>query len=169
VGDKEYPITCPNNLKVSSESSAIWSECYAVVDAVAEALSIDLCVNGSLWDLLMGVILIDPDGYVYDAAHGIETVIQGATVTCDVYDEDYQTWSRWPAELYESQINPQVTGTDGYYAFFVPPGLYRVRAKAYGYDNHTSTDIRVIDEIVHYNIPMIGPGIGGIFLPFVIR
>ena len=77
-----------------------------------------------------------------------------------MYDEDYQTWSRWPAELYESQVNPQVTGMDGYYAFFVPPGLYRVRAKAYGYDDHTSPDIRVINEIVHYNIPMIGPGVG---------
>jgi len=117
----------------------------------------------------MGEELIDPDGYVYDAGLGIEALIQGAMVTCDMYDEDYQTWSRWPAELYESQINPQVTGADGYYAVFVPPGLYRVRAVAYGYDDHASPDIRVINEVVHYNIPMTGPGIWGIFLPFVIR
>jgi hypothetical protein len=57
---------------------------------------------------------------------------------------------------------------DGYYAFFVPPGLYRVRAGALGYDPHTSPDIRVIDEIVHYNIPMTGGG-GGLLLPFVVR
>jgi parallel beta-helix repeat protein len=119
-------------------------------------------------DTQAGEVLIDPDGYVYDAAQGIEVVIQGATVTCDMYDEDYQAWERWPAELYESQINPQVTGSDGYYAFFVPPGLYQVKATAFGYDPHTSPDIRVIDEVVHYNIPMTGGG-GALLLPFVVR
>ena len=98
--------------------------------------------------------LIDPDGYVYDARLGLEALLQGATVTCDTYDEDMQTWDRWPAELYQSQINPQITGEDGYYAFFVPPGLYRVRAIAPDYVWHTSPDIRVIAEIVHYNVPM---------------
>jgi hypothetical protein len=168
AGDKEYPILCPGNLNTDLSSAAVWSECYAVIEAIAEALSIDLCVNGSIWDLLMGLILIDPDGYVYDAAQGVEAVIQGATVTCDMYDEDYQTWERWPAELYESQINPQVTGSDGYYAFFVPPGLYRVKATAFGYDPHTSPDIRVINEVVHYNIPMTGGG-GALLLPFLVR
>jgi len=167
VGNKEYPISCPNNPNTSTSSTAVWSDCYSVIEAVADTLGISLCELGSLWDLLMGFILIDPDGYVYDAARGIEAVILGATVTCDMYDEDYQTWERWPAELYEAQINPQVTGTDGYYAFFVPPGLYRVQAVAPGYDPHTSPDIRVIDEIVHYNIPMTGGG--GLFLPFVVR
>ena len=167
VGNKEYSISCPNNPNTSASSTAVWTDCYSIIEVVADAISLNFCVNGSLWDLLTGIILIDPDGYVYDAAQGIEAVIQGSTVTCDVYDEDYQTWERWPAELYEAQINPQVTGTDGYYAFFVPPGLYRVRAVAGGYDSHTSPDIRVIDEIVHYNIPMTGGG--GIFLPFVVR
>jgi parallel beta-helix repeat protein len=169
VGNIEYPIKCPYNLNSSSASTAVWAECYSIVDAIAETLSLDLCVNGSLWDLLLALILIDPDGYVYDSSKGIETVIQGATVTCDMYDEDYQTWERWPAELFESQVNPQVTGPDGYYAFFVPSGLYRVNATAFGYDPHTSPDIRVIDEIVHYNIPMQGDGVGGLFLPYVVR
>ena len=94
-------------------------------------------------------------------------------MTCDVFDEDYQSWDRWPAELYESQINPQVTGEDGYYAFFVPPGLYRVGAEADGYDSHTSPDIRVIDEIVHYNVPMEGgggaPGDYPVYVPLILR
>ena len=135
--------------------------------AQAGSLAIDICVSGLLRTILGGVITIDPDGYVYDAAQGIEEVIQGATVTCDMYDEDFETWEAWPAGLYDNQVNPQVTGTDGYYAFFVPPGQYRVRATAPGYDSHTSPDIFVIDEIVHYNIPMMGGG--GIFLPFVVR
>jgi hypothetical protein len=167
VGNKEYPISCPNNPNMYTSSTAVWSDCYSVIEAAADTLGISICELGNLWDLLMGIILIDPDGYVYDAARGIEAVIQSATVTCDMYDEDYQTWERWPAELYEAQINPQVTGSDGYYAFFVPPGRYRVRAVAAGYESHTSPDILVIDEIVHYNIPMTSGG--GLYLPFVVR
>jgi hypothetical protein len=87
-----------------------------------------------------------------------------------MYDEDYQTWSRWPAELFESQINPQVTESDGYYAFFVPPGLYRVSASAPGYTTHTSPDILVVNEIVHYNIPLQPSGQEEmIFLPIIQR
>jgi hypothetical protein len=112
----------------------------------------------------LGEELIDPDGYVYDAELGIEAVIEGAVVTCDQYDEDLGSWFRWPAELYESQINPQITAADGYYAFFVPAGLYRVRAQADGYEPHTSPNIRVIREIVHYNVPMQRPYV---YLPVI--
>jgi hypothetical protein len=144
-------------------SCSVLLDCsYCLIIALQRSLN-----NGSLRQKQAGTILIDPDGYVYDASIGLEGKIQGVTVTCDVYDEDYQSWERWPAELYESQINPQVTGSDGYYAFFVPPGLYRVRAMAVGYDSHTSPDIRVIDEIVHYNIPLTCGG--GLYLPFVVR
>ena len=152
---------------MNNTTDSVWEDFYAGFRAGAGAVSIWICEGGSKREVSAGTNLVDPDGYVYDAAEGIAGVIPGATVICDMYDEDYQTWERWPAELYEAQINPQVTGSDGYYAFFVPPGLYRVRAVAPGYDSHTSPDIRVIDEIVHYNIPMTGGG--GIFLPFVVR
>jgi hypothetical protein len=95
-------------------------------------------------------------------------VIAGATVTCEVYDADLESWDRWPAELYESQVNPQVTASDGYYAFFVPPGLYRVWANAAGYSPHTSPEIQVIDVIVHYNIPL-QPTSRQLFLPIISR
>lgn len=131
-----------------------------------------LCVNeeeGIEEEVCLGQGLIDPDGYVYDAEQGIEALLEGATVTCDTYDEDYQAWDRWPAELYESQINPQVTAGDGYYAFFVPPGLYRVRASAEGYEPHTSPDIRVIRDIVHYNVPLDPVSGYPVYLPLVVR
>jgi hypothetical protein len=122
------------------------------------------------FDLVFGKSLIDPDGYVYDSTLGIASKVPGATITCEVYDEDYQSWSEWPAAFYENQVNPQVTASDGYYAFFVPPGLYRVWASAPGYSTHTSPDIQVVSEIVHYNIPLepIG-GPGMLFLPMITR
>jgi hypothetical protein len=63
-----------------------------------------------------------------------------------------------------------LTANDGYYAFFVPPGLYRVLASAPGYASHTSPDIRVVSEIVHYNIPLEPTGgTGMLFLPMITR
>jgi hypothetical protein len=126
------------------------------------------------FDLLFGRSLIDPDGYVYNADLGISSKVSGATVTCEVYDEDYQAWSEWQAAFYENQVNPQVTASDGYYAFFVPPGLYRVTASAPGYAGHTSPDIQVVSEIVHYNIPLEPtgeppPSSGAIYLPMIIQ
>ncbi|MGC9349665.1 MAG: carboxypeptidase-like regulatory domain-containing protein [Anaerolineae bacterium] len=91
-------------------------------------------------------------------------------MTCEVYDEDYQAWNRWPAAFYENQINLQVTAGDGYYAFFVPPGLYRVHASAPDYEDYVSSDIRVVSEIVHYNVPLQPTEQPGeIFLPLVLR
>lgn len=109
--------------------------------------------------------MIDPDGVVYNAAQGLGSPVTGATVSCQAFDEDYQAWMRWPAEFYESQVNPQVTGPDGYYSFFVPPGLYRVQASAPGYEPHTSPDLRVVSEIVHYNIPLRSGA--RLFLPYI--
>lgn len=131
-------------------------------------IHLELCNQLVRNNLSLGQGLIDPDGYVYDASLGLDHKIEGATVTCDVFDEDYQTWNTWPAALYENQINPQLTGMEGYYAFFVPPGLYRVWAAAPGYQPHTSPDIRVISEIVHYNIPLI-PDLRYLFLPALHR
>ena len=93
-------------------------------------------------------------------------MIAGATVACDEYDEDLSSWDRWPAELHLNQLNPQVTGEYGCYAFVVPPGLYRVRAEAEGFAPHVSPDIRVIDEIVHYNVPMEKPKV---YIPVTVK
>ncbi len=157
--------------------SAGFSQCTASTTVSASEVTLELCYTppppdeGNIsWELLVGSMLIDPDGYVYNATQGINSKVTGATVTCEVYDEDYQAWSEWPADFYENQVNPQVTASDGYYAFFVPPGLYRVWANAPGYATHTSPEIQVVSEIVHYNIPLqpiIGPGI--LFLPMIVR
>lgn len=131
-------------------------------------IALNICRDEFRYEAPAGKVLIDPDGYVYDATIGLTGVIAGATVTCEVYDADLESWDRWPAELYESQVNPQVTASDGYYAFFVPPGLYRVWANAAGYSPHTSPEIQVIDVIVHYNIPL-QPTSRQLFLPIISR
>ncbi len=101
-----------------------------------------------------GVVLIDPDGYVYNVKQGLASVVPGAQVTCMAYDEANQSWMQWPAELYNKQVNPQTVGNDGYFAFFTPPGKYYLAVQnPDSYQAWRSRDIQVISEIVHQNVP----------------
>lgn len=107
-----------------------------------------------------GRILIDPDGYVFDVTQGFDPItptlhaVAGVTVTAYVSNTAWGGWVPWPAHLYNDQVNPQVTGADGYFAFFTPPGFYylQVDGKA-GYQPWRSPVIQVVDEIVHVNVP----------------
>jgi len=108
-----------------------------------------------------GVILIDPDGYVFDSTQGFnpetptEHVLPGAAVTAYEYVPSSNSWRPWPAHLYNNQINPQVVGANGYFAFFTPPGQYYLQVDApAGYQSWRSPVIEVINEIVHVNVPL---------------
>jgi plastocyanin len=98
-----------------------------------------------------GEILIDPEGVVYDLETGLE--VDGAEVTCyEAQSEAGETYyGLWPADEY-GQLNPQTTGTDGYYSFFTPAGTYRVGVNKGGYQSHLSGDLVVVDEPVEYNV-----------------
>lgn len=112
-----------------------------------------------------GQVLIDPDGYVFDSSlgggydplTGVFSPVQsiaGVTVTAYMSVPEWGGWIPWPAHLYNDQINPQVTGDNGYFAFFTPPGTYRLQADTTdGYQSWRSPVIEVITQIVHVNIP----------------
>jgi hypothetical protein len=113
-----------------------------------------------------GVVLIDPDGFVfdvdagggYDVGTGVFSPVKplaGITVTVYVSVPEWSAWVPWPAHLYNNQINPQVTGNNGYFAFFTPPGYYYLQASgAHGYQAWRSPIVQVVTEIVHVNIPL---------------
>ena len=107
-----------------------------------------------------GRILIDPDGYVFDVTQGFDPLdptanaIPGVTVTLYEYLPEWGGWTPWPAALYNNQLNPQVTGSDGYFAFFTPPGQYYLQVDGKpGYQPWRSPVITVVNEIVHVNVP----------------
>ncbi len=127
--------------------------CKVEFPAASGSMVIRMCKDDRLQSISLGNGLIDPDGYVYNAAVGLSAKIRGAQVTCDLYDEDTALWSRWPAELFESQINPQTTAADGYYAFFVPLASTASTPRRQ-LPAPRSPVIQVIDEIVHYNVPL---------------
>lgn len=106
-----------------------------------------------------GTGLIDPDGYVFDVDTGVDKTapiinLQGRTVTA-LEEVSMNTWTRWPAEYYEAQINPQVTGVDGYYSFFTPPGNYRITVAGDAqYQPYRSWTITVVDTPQHLDVPL---------------
>ncbi len=108
-----------------------------------------------------GQVLIDPDGYVFNSILGFDPqqptqhVIPGARVTCMAYLPGWGGWVPWPAHLYGNQVNPQVVGNNGYFAFFTPPGQYYLQVDGPdGYQSWRSPVVTVVNEIVHVNIPL---------------
>ena len=87
------------------------------------------------WPLDDGMVMIDPDGYVFNSTLGFDPqnptqhVISGTRVTCMAFLPGWGGWVPWPAHLYDNQINPQVVGSNGYFAFFVPPGQYYLQVE----------------------------------------
>ncbi len=108
-----------------------------------------------------GVVLIDPDGYVFDVMEGFDPIsptlhaVEGVTVTAYVSMTEWGGWVPWPAHLYDNQVNPQVTGDSGYFAFFTPPGSYYLQVDgSEDYQSWRSPIIEVVNEIVHVNVPL---------------
>ncbi len=129
-----------------------------------------LVLSGLTWSLCHE-ILIDPAGYVYDtdiagqeyewpAVPPEKSLIKNATVTAMTRTGD-DSWERWRAEDV-GQVNPQVTDsttgdgilTSGYFAFFVQPGQYQVKASAPDYADFVSPILTVVDEPIYYNVGM---------------
>jgi hypothetical protein len=131
------------------------------------------CDSDPGFDVIQIGSVIDPDGYVYDgflaAAQEVTQTIEGVTVTLYLSDTVRAKWIAWDAELYD-QINPQVTGPDGYFSFFTPPGGYKLVAdgQPLGYELYESPLLTVVSEPVRYNVGL-WPPLERIYLPVVLR
>jgi uncharacterized repeat protein (TIGR01451 family) len=112
-----------------------------------------------------GTVLIDPDGYVYDSAKGISATIPNAKVTAMAWLPEWGGWVPWPASLYNDQVNPQITGPDGYFAFFTPPGFYYIQVEdpQNRFQPWTSPVVQVVNEIVHVNAPLTMQAVSGAY------
>lgn len=103
-----------------------------------------------------GEVTIDPEGTVFDVMTGAP--INGALVACTQAGmsaaSSQQVFSLWMPSANSGQINPQTVGSDGYFSFFTPPGTFRLDVSKQGYQQHTSSDIVVVDAPVHYDVPL---------------
>lgn len=117
---------------------------------------------------------VDPDGFVYDEEMAEAKIRAGASITQSIKQSiitqatvtaTQQTapgqFAPWNALEY-FQANPQKTdGTwpdkvlvPGYYSFLVPPGKYRIQARAPGFVPFESQVLEVITTPVTLNVPM---------------
>ena len=136
----------------------IWWEFSHVVKGMQNPRIVCLgCDWGTYEEQTCGRRLIDSDGYVFDVTQGLEvltTTLPGITVTCMISMPDWGGWVPWPAHFYD-QVNPQVTGNDGYFAFFTPPGHYYLDVEGIpGFQSWRSPAVEVISDIVHVNVPL---------------
>ncbi|MDO4416289.1 MAG: Ig-like domain-containing protein, partial [Erysipelotrichaceae bacterium] len=79
--------------------------------------------------------LIDPSGTVYEGV--ITNTLEDVTVSVYFKDEETGETILWNAGEYD-QLNPQITGSDGTFAWDVPEGLWMVKAEKEGYETYTS-------------------------------
>ena len=70
---------------------------------------------------------IDPEGIVYEAV--LSNPVEGATATIYEKTTAHPEGEEWDATT-SGQENPQVTGADGWYQWFVPEGEWQVRVTA---------------------------------------
>ncbi len=101
------------------------------------------------------LLVVDPEGYVYERLGNREVRIPGVLVSIFEGDPDTGESTLWPAEDFQ-QINPQTTNITGEYSFLVPPGEYYLTAKASGYEPFQS-EVFVVQEGrgIHMNIELL--------------
>lgn len=159
VNDTRINPTTPKN--ISGKRSWYGETAYNVGTAVYNPCSwLNATRNLDTW-MDSECALTDPDGYVFDITQGFDpaiptnTVIEGSTVTCMMYQPQWGGWVPWPAQLYDHQVNPQITSADGHFAFFTPPGQYYLQVDGPdGYQSYRSPIIEVASEVVHMNVPL---------------
>jgi subtilisin family serine protease len=95
--------------------------------------------------------IYDPSGYVYEVEESNR--IEGVTATAMYWDEEEQTWKQWDAEWY-GQFNPQVTGSNGKYAWDVPEGKWKVIFTKEGFMTAESEELIVLPPHTDVNIRM---------------
>lgn len=100
----------------------------------------------------------DPSGYVYEAV--TSNRLEGVTVTVykkeqkeDMYGEKYDEITKWNADAY-LQSNPIITDANGYYAWDVPQGLWRVKYEKAGYETVFSDWLPVPPPQLDINVGM---------------
>lgn len=111
-------------------------------------------VSGAATEMLLADFIIewiiDPSGYVYEAVP--ENKVEGATVT--IYYKDGDKAVKWDADPYAQQ-NPLVTDAEGFYAWNVPTGEWKVVVEKEGYQTVESAWLPVPPVQLDVNLELV--------------
>jgi len=101
-----------------------------------------------------GIFLVDPSGVVFDA--DTDTPIAGATVTLKRLNPVQSTYVEMSptlhAGMFEPEVNPQITGSDGRYAWNVVAGEYLVEVEIAGCSPATSEAVTVPPPVTDLDV-----------------
>jgi hypothetical protein len=143
-------------LSLSADGTAYEARFSAPTEKGEYEMLVQIIYTNNTFDELRNVILVDPSGYVYTEVlrpwswtrpweyfMTEEQRLVGASVALYTTVRTGE-WAVWPAHLY-GQSNPQLSGSDGAYAFIAPPGEYKLVATLDGYDRFEGDSFSVID------------------------
>jgi len=137
------------------DEQGFWKATLSVPPVVGEyklEVNIDF-VDGSEKDIEK-IVLVDPEGYIYEDHPRGQIRVKGATVSLLVFDQSFNRYIIWPAELYD-QGNPQITNETGQYSFLVPEGRYYLKVEHSDYKPYQSEPFEVREgHPVHFNVKM---------------
>lgn len=97
---------------------------------------------------------LDPSGVVYEAVESNPL----SDATAELWysaSEDGTGAVKWDAENYGGQINPQITGADGMYSWYVPNGYWKVKVTKDGYTAKETDWMEVLPPRFDVNIGLI--------------
>ncbi|MDO8650420.1 MAG: hypothetical protein Q7K33_03905, partial [Candidatus Berkelbacteria bacterium] len=104
------------------------------------------------------IVVIDPEGYVYEQLPSGQLRIKDAKVSLYWLNPDSPAGERnyelWPAQKY-LQNNPHITDDTGKYSFLVPKGNYYLKVVANNYSDYQTESFSVTEsDGVHMNVEM---------------
>jgi hypothetical protein len=129
------------------------------------ALGIEVTCGDQTVTIDLGTVNPDAYAYVHDAVHGPIRRVASARLTLLAYVPSINNYVVWDARTYYGQTNPQTTGTGGWYAFYPPPGTYRLQVDAPGYRRYLSPARTIGIEPIMGLVPVDPVIAGTIYLP----
>jgi len=100
----------------------------------------------------------DPSGFAYENGD-LDNRVEGVRAEIWTSDDENGTYARYWDEAEEwDEVNPQITGETGWYAWNVPVGWWQVRLYKDGYHEARSEWLPVLPEQLGVNLEMIPIG-----------
>lgn len=182
--DTSSPLRPPGTLAPTSVEGTSYRfvvDCVRTADMYVRYTLVQDGVEETFTVPIGGLVLIDPQGVVYDKAQfdaaraagkseeqaRAEAAITGAEATLQrkVGDEWRTVLSGDPG--ISPHVNPQTTGADGKFQWDVSAGIYRVVVRKDGYDTVTSRETTIPPPELALHVEMQRTG-GGVVTPPVV-
>ncbi len=132
-----------DTFKYTEGADGVWSA-DAQMPIIAGKFALRANINYEDGDSkeISSLVLIDPEGYVYEQTSRGELRVSNATVS--LWQKDSNKWVLWTAEKY-GQSNPQITDKSGQYSFLAPEGEYYIEVSSENYSSFRAQSFKLAE------------------------